>query len=408
MTPAARQGMAMAPLWTASFVLLCLTVLMGYAHMAVLTPIIPLYVADKGGSAFLAGLALLTFSVPSFAVRPFVGHLADVWSASGVLKLGLLLLAVGGLLFLTPLLAMVFVASAVRGLGWAGLNTGGYTLLANGAPPTRRGEASGYYTSITSSASILFPALALWLIDAPGAGFQAVFLVSAAIGFGGVILCNFGMRQTPPKEQQAAPRLDGGETGGVASGLLDRGVLLATALNLSSTLASPAVWSFLPLYARDLGIGNIGIYYVVSGITSLLIRPLIGRRSDSMGRGPVLALGFTCFAIGLVLIILAQGLPMIVAGGIFTSLGSALNGSTTTALAMDLADPARRGKSMATFSVSFQLGSGFGSLIAGAIADLAGYRGMYVGSLVFVCCGFLLLAAIWRSLPGASNKPAGP
>jgi predicted MFS family arabinose efflux permease len=97
---------------------------------------------------------------------------------------------------------------------------------------------------------------------------------------------------------------------------------------------------------------------------------------------------------------------MIILGGIFTSLGSALNGSTTTALAMDLADPASRGKSMATFSVSFQVGSGFGSLLAGAIADLAGYRGMYVGSLVIVGCGLLLLASTWRFLP--SSAPPEP
>ncbi len=125
-TPAqtARQS-----LWTPAFALLCLTVLLGYAHHALLVPTIPLFVADQGGSATMAGLALLTFSIPSFVLRPWVGEAADKWSAAGVLSVGLLCLMTGGFLYLVPVLALIFVASAIRGLAWAGVNTGGYTSL---------------------------------------------------------------------------------------------------------------------------------------------------------------------------------------------------------------------------------------------------------------------------------------
>jgi MFS family permease len=389
-------------LWTPPFVLLCLTVMLGYAHHALLTPIVPLYVANHGGSAFLAGLALLAFSVPSFLVRPWVGHMADAWSAAGVLTLGLLLLAAGGFLYLTPFLAMVFVGSAVRGLGWAGLNTGGYTLLAGAAPETRRGEASGYYTSVTSSAMVLFPALALWIIDAPGGSFEIVFLLSGLIAFAGVLLCHVVLRPMIPAEPQARSEPAGAAPSRGVAAMLDRGVLLATVLNLCSSLSFPAVTAFLPLYARDLGIGNIGLFYVVAGATSILLRPMLGRKSDSMGRGPSIAAGFVAMIVGLVFIAFAQNLLMILLGGVFTSLGSAINSSATTALAMDLANPARRGKAMATFSISFQLGAGVGAIIAGGLADLAGYQAMYAGSIAIVLAGLLVLAASWRGLSNAA------
>ncbi len=106
-------------LWTPAFALLCLTVLLGYAHHALLVPTIPLFVTDQGGSATMAGLALLAFSIPSFALRPWVGEAADKWSAAGVLSVGLICLMTGAVLYLVPVLAVVFVASAVRGLGWA-------------------------------------------------------------------------------------------------------------------------------------------------------------------------------------------------------------------------------------------------------------------------------------------------
>src|SRR3954471_10212064 len=154
---------------TKPFVLLCFAMFLGYANQWVLTPIIPLYVQDLGGSTFLAGLVLLAFAIPSFTIRPFVGHVADRWSAAGVLAIGLALLASGTLLCLFASIAMLFVGNVIRGVAWAGVNTGGYTTLATAAPPERRGEAAGYYTSVTTSAQIAFPALGLWLIGAvPG------------------------------------------------------------------------------------------------------------------------------------------------------------------------------------------------------------------------------------------------
>ena len=79
-------------------------------------------------------------------------------------------------------------------------------------------------------------------------------------------------------------------------------------------------------------------------------------------------------------------------------------GSTTTALALDLANPRSRGRAMATFSISYQLGAGLGSLISGALADTVGLRGMYVGSVVITVAGLALLASAWKLLPRPPNR----
>lgn len=382
-----------AALFTRPFVLLCLAMFLGYANQWVVMPVIPLYVDELGGSAFVAGLALLAFSVPSFTVRPYVGYVADRWRPAGVLAIGLVLLVAGSLLFLLPWLAMVFVAGVVRGLGWAGLNIGGYTTLAIGTSQQRRGEAAGYYTSATASSSIIFPALGLWLIDGHG-GFQTVFAFSAALALLALpVALSLGQNQSGREPAvQAAPESGRGPW-------LDRGVLLATGLNLCSTIAMPSVMAFLPLYARALGIENIGLFYVLAGVTSIVARPVLGKKSDSMGRGPAIALGLCSQCLGFLLIVVASGLPLILAGGVFVALGSSMISSTSTALAMDLANPRFRGQAMATFSVSFQIGAGVGAMISGALADLVGLRGMYVGSLAIVLGGLGLLVIAWKAIP---------
>ena len=384
-------------LFTRPFVLLCLAMFLGYANQWLLMPAIPLYVDSLGGSAFLAGLALLAFSVPSFTVRPFVGGVADRWSAAGVLAIGLTFLTVGSLALLAPFLAMVFIAGVVRGLGWAGLNIGGYVTLASAAPADRRGEAAGYYTSATASASILFPALALWFIDGRG-GFQLVFLLSSLCALAGLPIALI----LAARKGNAAPVPPAAGPGW--GGLIERGVLVATGLNLCSTLANPAVMAFLPLYARSLGIENVGMFYVLAGATSIVIRPLLGKSSDAMGRGPAIALGLGAQLIGIALIALAQSLPPILAGGFFVALGSSMTGSTTTALAMDLTNPQSRGRGMATYSVSYQIGAGIGAIVAGALADAFGLRAMYAGSLAITVAGFAILMSAWKLLP----RPAGP
>src|SRR5262245_42854506 len=45
-------------MFTRPFMLLCLAMFLGYANQWVMTPAIPLYVHDMGGSASIAGLAL--------------------------------------------------------------------------------------------------------------------------------------------------------------------------------------------------------------------------------------------------------------------------------------------------------------------------------------------------------------
>jgi MFS family permease len=377
---------------TKSFLLLCVSLFLGYANQWVLTPVIPLYVHDLGGSASLAGLVLLAFAVPSFLIRPFVGGLADRWSAAGVLGVGLLILGSGTLICLLPYFAMLFAGNIVRGVGWAGLNIGGYTTLASAAPVARRGEASGYYTAVATSTSILFPALGLWLLDAPG-GIVAVFGLSAFMALAGLpFALALARRQAARK-----PAINDGAL--ATAGLLDRGVLLATGLNLCSTLAMPSVMAFLPLYARSLGIANIGWFYVLVGITSIVVRPLLGKKSDAMGRGPALAIGLGSQLIGFALIILANAIEIILAGGFFVAVGAAMISSTTTALALDLSDARSRGRGMATFSISFQIGGGVGAMISGALADFVGLRGMYAGSILITAAGFVLLATAWKLLP---------
>jgi MFS family permease len=370
-------------IWTRTFLLLCSAQFLGYAQHALLTPVLPLYVTHLGGSAFMVGLVLAAFAATSVIVRPVVGHWADRWNEAGVMISGLVFQGASIFICFIPFVGTAMLANGLRGIGWAGLNTGGYSLLAHTAPESRRGEASGLYSGFQSASAILFPALALWLLQVSFGGFGAVFVASALFSFAGAALGAIMARHIPHGVHRNTPAEATRQWWGEIFHFIDRDILLPSVILFWLNLSLPSITNFSVLYARDLGIMNVGTFFIVLGVTSLLGRPFLGRLSDKFGRDRSVATGFVLQLTALLLITTVANLfGMIVAGALYM-MGNALGSSTTLALAVERADPRRRGKAMATFSVAYPLSYGVGSLITGSAVEVAGYTGM-----------FLLLAAV--------------
>ena len=384
-------------IWSRAFALLCLAEFLGYAQHFVLQPTFPLYITHLGGSPFVVGLVIASFGVTSVISRPIIGYWADRWSVTGVMILGLLTQTLSTLICLIPFAGATMVANGLRGIGWSGMNTGGYTLLATAAPADRRGEASGYYGGVQSTATILFPAVALWIIDAPSGGFNAVFLVATSLVLMGAATACLLSRQVPLE-----PRRTETDAGAIwwreIINIFDRHIVLAAALLFTLHLSLPCISSFVVLYSRQLGVSHFGWYYVAIGVTSTVARPLLGRVSDKIGCGRSLIVAFGLETIALLVMPMVTNLAGIVAGGALWYLGSAIGGAQILALAMESAPVERRARAMASFSVAFPLSNGVGALLNGFVVDLAGFTWMYLSAALLCAAGLALTAKHWAVL----------
>ena len=365
-------------LWTRTFLLLCAAQFLGYAQNAMLAPILPLYVTQLGGSPFIVGMVLATFAATSVIIRPLVGHWADRWSEAGVMIAGLLFQGASIFFCFIPWIGTTMLANGLRGIGWGGLNTGGYSLLAHIAPQSRRGEASGLYSGVQSASSILFPAFALWLLQVSFGGFPAVFLATAIFSWIGAALGATMARHVPHRARPSASSELSRQWWREIFHFIELDILLPSVMLLWLNLSLPSITNFSVLYARELGIINFGSFFIVVGVTSLLARPLLGRLSDKIGRDLSIAVGFGLQIIGLLAITMVSTLAGMISCGTLYMLGNALGSSTTLALALERADPERRGKQMATFSIAYPLSYGVGSLLTGSTVEVAGYVGMFL------------------------------
>ena len=384
-------------LWTGTFALLCLAQFLGYAQQFMLTPALPLYVTHLGHSPLVVGVVLAAFAVASVVVRPLVGFWADSWNETGVLISGLLFQGAAICLFFIPVVEATMLANGLRGVGWAGLNTGGYSLLASRAPMARRGEAAGYYSAAQYSAGVLFPAAALWLIAAPQGGFRAVFGTASTLAVLGAC-AGLLLARRAPNEVRVSPPAERVRWQFGVFHLLEREVLLATALLFCLNLSFPAVTSFLVLYARDLGVGNLGWYFVASGVTNVLARPVLGRVCDGVGRAASLAAAFALVVGALLLLTRASSLLGLTVSGVLWILGSAIGSSASIVIAMERADPKRRGRAMATFSIAYPLSSGVGALLAGGAVEAWGFAWMFAVVAAMSTSGLILTLTHWSTL----------
>ena len=381
-----------ASLWTRTFIMVCAAQFFGSAQHALLQPTFPLYITHLGGTPFQVGLVLACFAVTSVVFRPLIGGWADQWSEAGVSCCGLALLSVAVLICFMPHAEATLFANALRGLGWAAMSAAGYSLLALSAPPQRRGEASGYYSGVQASGTILLPAVALWLIDAPFGGFPVVFTVAVALAAIGACISAALMRQLPKKT--ANPHgVEFGSWWQEILTVLDREIILASVLSFFSLVTFPALGSFLVLYAREIGIGNLGWFFVVSGATSLLCRPLLGKVSDTIGRGRALLACFALESAALAALAFSTNLFALMISGMLYMVGLAMSSSTTLAIAMEQAKPERRGRAMATFSIALPLSNGVGAMICGSIVQWFGFFSMYLAGATFAAIGLIITFA---------------
>jgi MFS family permease len=291
----------------------------------------------------------------------------------------------------------ILLSNGMRGVGWACLNSGGYAILAQCAPAARRGEASGYYSGVQGSAVILLPALALWLIDAPFAGFHGVFWTSMTLAVVGALI-SMRLRCAPRASSLVTQSTQTTSWLRQVLTLPDKDVLLAAGLLFGLQISLPTIAGFLVLYARQIGIENFGWYYVASGTTNIIARPLLGWASDKLGRGATIAAGFTLEALALCLIAGASTLAGMMLSGVLYMTGSAMGSAATLAYALDRADQARRGQTMAIYSMAYPSSAFVGSLLAGAVIEITGYFWMFLFAAALNIPGLIVTCKNWSNL----------
>jgi MFS family permease len=386
-------GEARPALWSRSYVLVCVSNFLSYANQTMLTPVLPLFLVGLGYTPAVVGVAIAAFSVTSFVARPFIGVLVDRSSPRRTYAVGALVSGATTFVLVVPNLLALLATRAVGGVGWAAINTAGSAMAADLAPPSRRGEALGYFTMMISLAKVTMPAVGLWL--AAQTGYWSAFVVGGLFGLGAVAT-SVAIHEPQP---EPVPRQSHGRRGMMP----DRGVIPPTVLVTILDATTPIATAFIVIYATAIGITDIWILFVANGLAAIGVR-LLGRISDRTGRMPILSAGLLVAGVGLLLMLAVPTLAGLTAGSVMFAAGQGFVSPAALAMVVDVTPPGRRGVAMAFYTSSYPLGMAIGGLIWGIVIETAGYPAMFVGGGLLLAVTAVVVAAKIRVAGGSAAR----
>jgi MFS family permease len=355
--------------------------LLFWSSLTALLPVLPLYIEDIGANKQQIGMVMGCFAIGLLLFRPWLGQLADRRSRKLVLYIGTAVVAIAPLGYaVIKFIPLLMVLRAFHGISIAAFATGYSALVADIAPPQHRGEVIGYMSLVTAIGMAVGPAIGGYL--QAGTGYTPLFLLSAGLGFLGVLLTSQIYNPPIAKVTTASP-----STNQFWSLLFSPRLRIPAIVLLLVGLAFGTLSTFAPLFIKSTGVDlNPGLFYTAAAIASFVMRLTTGRASDRYGRGLFISISLILYSVSMLLLWLATNASMFLMAAILEGAGAGMLLPTIAALLVDRALPDERGRIFGVCMVGFDVGIAIAGPFLGLIAEQVGYPAMFgaAGGLTFL------------------------
>jgi MFS family permease len=153
-------------------------------------------------------------------------------------------------------------------------------------------------------------------------------------------------------------------------------------------LCNSIITAFIILHAESRGINSPAIFFTVTAVAMIFIRPFAGKIGDSKGIAYALVPAFIIGGVGMLFVAYMNSFPMLIAAAILTAFASGAGQPSVQAECIRRMPESRRGVAISTYFIFADIFFGCGPLIGGAMADMKGYV------FTFVICAVVLFAGL--------------
>jgi MFS family permease len=372
----------------ASFAGIFIVTNLGLLAVGATLAVLPHYVKhDLNGSDLEVGIVSGAFAFTGIVCRPIAGNLADTRGRKPTVIGGTLLAAVAGALYFVPAgIPGLIVARLFLGAGEGTVFTAGSAWNVDMAPAAHRGRMIGLYGLAIWTGLTLGPPIGVLLEHAGGVNLVWAFAAGAPL-LGAAIAARLPEQYERSETSSRGP-------------FISREALGPGATFALSVFGFAAISAFIVLSLDERGIGHGPEVFSVFAATVVATRLLAGGLPDRIGAARSAAGAALVETAGLILLGVAEDLPVVIAGAIAMGAAFSLLFPSLSLVAINRVGPERRGNAMGTFTAAFDLGMLVGSPIVGAAAALAGYSAaFYVAAGAALACA-VLSAAMSREAEG--------
>jgi multidrug resistance protein len=288
----------------------------------------------------------------------------------------------------------------IQGMGASMWMTSRTTLLADILKPEERGRVLGYFQSFQTIGQAAGPTIGGFIATWYGA--QANFYFYAATGLLSLALTYLFIKETESGKAHSGELAFPKEL--TIRLLKNRGFVFASIASATAFfIVSGIRQDILPFYAAEVagfGPAEIGIILSVATLANLFLTIPIGYGIDLIGRKPIVVFGL--MTSGISMFLFPQFSSFILLCGVSFIMGIGTSGMQQAPLAMatDASIGELRGVSMGIFRFFGDLGSLFGPIFLGVIAD-----GFGLSAPFYFMSGLIFLVAALTYLFGEETLP---
>lgn len=347
-------------IYTFPFILLCLSSMLFSASFNMLIPELPAYLSSLGGAEY-KGLIIALFTLTAGIARPFSGKLTDTVGRVPVMAIGSLVCVICGILY--PILSSVsgfLLLRLVHGFSTGFKPTATAAYIADIIPRERWGEALGLHGLAFSLGMAIGPALGGSITQF--SSINALFYTSSALALISVVIL-FNMKETLAEVKPWSGSL----LRISRHDIIDLRVLPAALVTVLYYLTYGVILTLIPDWSGHIGIANKGLFFVAYTLSSLAVRFLAGRISDTHGRLIVVKAGLVLLLLAMITLGFGKNLVWLLIGATIYGVATGIVSPALNAWTIDLSNPKYRGKALATMYIALEAGIGMGALFSGWI-----------------------------------------
>ena len=385
--PAVRLPNEIRVLAAAAFV-----IAIGYGLVA---PALPAFARSFDVGVTAASAVISAFALFRLGFAPVSGRLVGRLGELRTYLLGLAIVAIStGACAFAGAYWQLLVFRSLGGIGSTMFTVASVSMLVRLAPPAMRGRASGLWATGFLLGSVTGPlvggGLVAFGLRAPFVVYAVMLLVAMALS-GLLLRGRLGAAATPATGDPALalraflrhPAYRAALGAAFANGWAVFGVRVALVpLFVVEALGRADSWS--------------GIALAVFAAGNAVTLTTAGRLADRRGRRPLILAGLAVTAVSTGLLGLATSLPWFLVLSLVAGVGGGLINPPVNAAVADVVGPqGGGGKALAGFQMATDVGTILGPLVAGAVAQVAGY------AVAFGLTGLVAAAAllVWLRAP---------
>lgn len=394
------------PLWTSTFVKVCIAAVMSNVCFQALFSSFPLYLLQLNMDTVQVGMVASGFSMSMLVIRIVSGALSDKYGRRTIGLLGMVAFTLPFLVFLTTKNNMtIAVFRILQGVGVAATSIATAGMAADVLNKTRFNEGIGYYGLSSAISQAIGPAIGIFMIlNNQAEGFFKLSAMVCTVAFVMLWTLNYEKENRIQLEENI-PREDATVIEEVKQEnktsflwrIFEKKALSAVIITMFIIIPVSSIFIFLAPFADAQGIKGVELFFTIYAICLFISRLLSTWLFNCMGIEIILRIGMIIMAISFLLLVALQNTLMLYAAGVFYGLGGGLCYTVLTILSVEQAEPKERGRAFSTYFAANDLAVGIGAVFYGYLINFAGYRLAFGIAFVILIMGIVALPLILKN-----------